>query len=99
MRGLRSKVYDGRNPGIRMTCYVYVLRTENGNGRFTTYVGWTMDLGRRLAQHNGGRGAKFTRGRRWSLVYAEKHKGKRQAMAREHALKNDRKFRAELRAR
>lgn len=63
-------------------------------------MGWTLDLDRRLAEHNGqsGRGAKPTRGRTWSLLYAEKHRTRAKAMAREHALKSDRKFRARLRA-
>ena len=82
-----------------MACYVYVLATQNRDGRLVTYVGWTLDLERRLAEHNGlgGRGAKSTRGRAWALLYAEKHKSKRKAMAREYALKNDRAFRAQLR--
>lgn len=83
-----------------MACYVYVLAAREKNGRLVTYVGWTLDLERRLAEHNGqgGRGAKSTRGRIWTLLYAEKHRTRRRAMAREHALKNDRKFRARLRA-
>ena len=43
------------------------------------------------------RGAKTTRGRAWSLVYAEKHRTRKGAMRREFVLKNDRKFRALLR--
>ncbi len=83
-----------------MACYVYVLATENKGGRCVTYVGWTLDLERRLAEHNGGgkRGAKSTRGRVWILLYAEKHRTKRKAMAREYALKQDRAFRAQLRS-
>lgn len=82
-----------------MACYVYVLKTRDKSGRILTYVGWTVDLARRLIAHHGKGGAKFTRGRRWTLVYAEKHEDKRQAMAREYALKKDRRFRAELRSR
>lgn len=83
-----------------MFCYVYVLATRNKSGSIVTYVGWTLDLDRRLAEHNGAgkRGAKSTRGRTWALLYAEKHKSKRKAMAREYALKNDRVFRARLRS-
>ena len=85
---------------LGMACYVYVLAAREQNGRVVTYVGWTLDLDRRLAEHNGqsGRGAKSTRGRTWTLLYAEKHRTRRKAMAREHVLKNDRKFRAALRA-
>ena len=85
---------------VLMVCYVYVLAARNKAGGLVTYVGWTLDLERRLAEHNGARkrGAKSTRGRVWVLLYAEKHKSKRKAMAREYALKNDRAFRARLRS-
>ena len=83
-----------------MACYVYVLAAQNKGGRLVTYVGWTLDLERRLAEHNGlgKRGAKSTRGRVWTLLYAEKHRTRRKAMAREYALKQDRAFRARLRS-
>ncbi len=85
---------------VGMACYVYVLAARNKAGRMVTYVGWTLDLERRLAEHNGQakRGAKSTRGRAWVLLYAEKHRTKRRAMAREYALKQDRLFRARLRS-
>ena len=81
-----------------MPSFVYVLAAQNPDGRTITYVGWTLDLERRLAEHNDARrGAKTTRGRAWCLVYAEKHRTRKGAMRREYALKNDRKFRAALR--
>ena len=85
-----------------MPSFVYVLKTQNPDGRTITYVGWTLDLERRLAEHNGqgktrAAGAKTTRGRVWSLVYAEKHRTRKGAMRREWVLKADRKFRAALR--
>lgn len=82
-----------------MPSYVYVLRAQERDGRILTYVGWTLDLERRLDEHNGKKsGARSTRGRAWVLVYAEKHRTRRGAMKREWVLKNDRKFRALLRA-
>lgn len=75
-------------------CFVYVLLHVS---RSVTYVGWTNDLERRLARHNEGRGARRTRGGQWRLVYAEKHATRGEALSREHALKQDRKFRALLR--
>ena len=81
-----------------MPSFVYVLVAENPDGRTITYVGWTLDLERRLAEHNGKRsGAKTTRGRVWSLVYAEKYRTRKAAMRREFVLKSDRKFRSSLR--
>jgi len=88
-----------------MPSFVYVLTAQNPDGRTITYVGWTLDLERRLAEHNGEaqgvqrggrRGAKSTRGRIWSLVYAEKHRTRKSAMRREWILKCDRKFRKRL---
>ncbi|NQV55666.1 MAG: GIY-YIG nuclease family protein [Rhodospirillales bacterium] len=73
------------------TCFVYVLGSA---GR--TYVGWTLDLGRRLDQHNSGTGARSTRGRSWVLLYAEKYSARADAMSREWHLKRDRKLRKEL---
>jgi len=84
-----------------MSCFVYVLgcpaRQNAHGGGLRTYVGWTTDLDRRLAQHNGGTGAKFTRGRVWTLLYAERCESPRAAMQREWRLKRDRAFRAALR--
>jgi putative endonuclease len=81
-----------------MPSFVYVLATKNPDGRTITYVGWTLDLERRLDEHNGKKaGARSTRGRAWVLVYAEKHRTRKGAMRREVFLKNDRKFRAALR--
>ncbi len=88
-----------------MPSFVYILAAQGADGRTLTYVGWTLDLERRLAEHNGAppskksRGAKTTRGRAWALVYAEKHRTRKGAMRREYVLKNDRKFRAALRDR
>lgn len=80
-----------------MSCFVYVLGCR-GTDRMLTYVGWTTDLERRLAEHNGGvAGAKTTRGRVWVLLYAERYDDRRQAMSREWRLKRDRAFRAKLR--
>ena len=78
-----------------MNTYVYVLGTVSKN-RYLTYVGWTGDVARRLAQHNCGRGARTTRGRFWTLLYSERCESKRAAMSREWHLKRDRKFRKKL---
>ncbi|HWA00283.1 MAG TPA: GIY-YIG nuclease family protein [Caulobacterales bacterium] len=75
-----------------MAAYVYVI----GCGA-RTYVGWTLDLDRRLTQHNTGKGAKNTRGRVWVLLYAERLATPREAMQREWRLKREKAFRAMLR--
>ncbi|WP_424671387.1 GIY-YIG nuclease family protein [Candidatus Binatus sp.] len=78
-----------------MECFVYVLGSSGPDG-CRTYVGWTNDLDRRLAQHNAGKGARSTRGRVWFLLYAERHASREQAMSREWRLKRDRAFRKRL---
>lgn len=79
-----------------MAAFVYVLWNKK---RKRTYVGWTLDLERRVEQHNAGTGAKFTRGGAWTLIYAERHRTRNGAMRREVKLKADRAFRALLRER
>ena len=78
-----------------MGAYVYVLGTVSRN-RHLTYIGWTSDVARRLAQHNTGKGARTTRGRVWVLLHSERCRSKRAAMSREWHLKRDRKFRKKL---
>ena len=76
-----------------MACYVYILGSTDG---LRTYVGWTTDLDKRLAAHNAGKGARFTRGRDWRLLYAERFKNRGEAMSREWRLKRDRRFRKQV---
>jgi putative endonuclease len=61
-----------------------------------TYVGYTTDLKKRIALHNSGKGAKFTRGRKWVLIYKEKFKSKTEAISREYYIKNNRSFRNKI---
>ena len=58
-----------------------------------TYVGYTNNLKKRINLHNSGKGAKFTRGRKWKLIYKEKYKSKREAISREYYIKNKRSVR------
>ena len=75
-----------------MSYYVYVLSTHN-KAKFITYVGYTNNLKKRLILHNKGKGAKFTRGRRWKIIYREKYKTINEAKTREYYIKKNRKFR------
>ena len=75
-----------------MAYFVYVIATTR-ESKLTTYVGYTNNLKNRLNLHNTGRGAKFTRGRRWKIIYTEKYKTKREAKSREYYIKKNRKFR------
>jgi putative endonuclease len=78
-----------------MTGFVYVIGASTRRGS-RTYVGWTLDPERRLAQHNSGTGARSTRGRHWQLLYVERHETRAAAMSREWHLKRDRRFRKQL---
>ena len=74
--------------------YVYVLKTIVGK-KFS-YIGYTKNLKNRLKLHNEGKGAKFTRGRKWKLIYMEKYKSKKEILSREYFLKKNRKIRNDL---
>lgn len=63
---------------------VYMVRCTDG----TLYTGWTTDITRRVAQHNAGRGAAYTRTHGpVVLVYQEVVPDRRTAMLRENAIK------------
>ena len=61
-----------------------------------TYVGYTNNLIKRINLHNTGRGARFTRGRKWILIYKEKFKSKKEAIFREYYIKNNRLLRNKI---
>ena len=61
-----------------------------------TYVGYTNNLKKRIYLHNAGKGAKFTRGRKWSLIYKEKKKSKKEAISREYYIKKNRTLRNKI---
>ena len=75
-----------------MAYFVYLIGSYK-NSKFTTYVGYTNNLKKRLELHNKGKGAKFTRGRTWKILYAEKFINKSEAISRECYIKKNRKFR------
>ena len=74
-----------------MGYYVYMLKSTNKNN--VTYVGYTKNLQNRIRLHNTGKGAKFTRGRKWKLIYKEKYKTKSKAISREYYIKKSRLIR------
>jgi putative endonuclease len=67
-----------------MPCYCYIVECADG----TYYTGWTTDPERRVATHNKGFGAKYTKMRRpVKLVYVEEQLDRKTAMKRELAIK------------
>ncbi len=64
--------------------YVYLLRCSDGS----LYCGWTTDPEARIAAHNSGKGAKYTRSRRpVSLAYMEVYEDRHEALSREWHIK------------
>ena len=78
-----------------MSYYVYILSTRR-NKKLITYTGYTKDLKKRLMLHNNGKGAKFTRGNFWKIVYKKKFKSKNCALKFEYLLKNKRSLKLKL---
>ncbi|MDC0385289.1 GIY-YIG nuclease family protein [Pelagibacteraceae bacterium] len=74
--------------------YVYMLKSKSVKP--LTYVGYTSDLKKRIKLHNSGKGAKFTRGRKWTLIYKEKYKSKKEAISREYYIKKNRSLRKKI---
>ena len=77
-----------------MSFYVYMLKSLGPNS--VTYVGYTSNLKKRISLHNSGKGAKFTRGRKWKLIFKEKCNSKSEAISREYYIKNNRKVRNKI---
>ena len=78
-----------------MPFFVYLIVSKKNN-KYTSYVGYTSNLKNRLQLHNTSKGAKFTRGRLWKLIYKKKYKNKSLAMKEEYLLKNNFKLRNEI---
>ena len=74
--------------------YVYMLKSKGVKP--VTYVGYTNNLKKRISLHNSGKGAKFTRGRKWMLIYKEKYKSKKEAISREYYIKKNKTLRKKI---
>lgn len=73
--------------------FVYVLLNPTG----IAYTGIARDVASRLAAHNAGKGARFTRGRGpWRVIHSEGPMSQGDALRREMAVKRDRLFKARL---
>ena len=77
-----------------MIYYVYMLLSKSVKP--ITYIGYTNNLKKRISLHNSGKGAKFTRGRKWKLIYKEKFKSKSKAISREYYIKRNKALRKKL---
>ena len=77
-----------------MSYYVYMLISIEKNP--VSYVGYTTNVINRITLHNKGKGAKFTRGRKWKLIYKEKYASKNKAISREYYIKKNRILRNQI---
>ena len=75
-----------------MKYFVYLI-ISNQKNKIISYVGYTSDINKRLKLHNSSKGAKFTRGRKWTLIYKKCYKSKVVAMKKEYLLKKNYKKR------
>ena len=71
-----------------MCFYVYMLLSKINN-RYISYVGYTKDLNKRVLLHNNSKGAKFTKGNFWKIIYKKKYLTKNIAMVEEYKLKKN----------
>ena len=78
-----------------MPYFVYMLLSKHKN-KFISYVGYTNNLKKRLSLHNSSKGAKFTKGRKWLVIFKKKYLNKSTALKDEYKLKKDYKLRNKI---
>ena len=71
-----------------MSFFVYLITSKVKN-RTISYVGYTNNLKKRINLHNSSKGAKFTRGKKWKLIYYELYHTRSEAMKNEYKLKKN----------
>tara|TARA_A100000164_G_scaffold191926_1_gene170434 strand:+ start:221 stop:478 length:258 start_codon:yes stop_codon:yes gene_type:complete len=71
-----------------MIYYVYLILSKKLN-KYRSYVGYTNNINKRILLHNTSKGAKFTRGNKWKLIYVKKYYDKSTAMREEYKLKKN----------
>ena len=78
-----------------MPYFVYMLLSKHKD-KFISYVGYTNNLKNRLYLHNSSKGAKFTKGKKWVIIYYQKYLNKSDALKDEYKLKKDYKLRSKI---
>ena len=78
-----------------MSYFVYMIVSKHKK-RIISYVGYTNNLLNRLTKHNSSKGAKFTKGKYWEIIYFKKYSNKSSAMKDEYKLKKDYKLRKKI---
>ncbi len=78
-----------------MNYFVYLITTKIKK-KIISYVGYTNNLKKRLNLHNSSKGAKFTKGKKWKVIYFKIYNSKRKAMIEEYKLKKNYKLRNKI---
>ena len=78
-----------------MVYYVYLILSKKIS-KYRSYVGYTNDIEKRLKLHNSSKGAKFTKGSKWDVIYVKKYGDKKDAMKEEYKLKKNYKLRNKI---
>ncbi len=78
-----------------MSFFVYLIAAKVKK-KTISYVGYTNNLNKRLIKHNSSKGAKFTRGKKWKLIYYKCYDTKKEAMTEEYKLKKNIKLRKKI---
>ena len=74
--------------------YIVYLLISGTTDKSVTYVGYTSNIKNRVRIHNKSKGAKFTKGRQWKLIYKKAYNTKSSAMRNEYLLKKNIKKRS-----
>ena len=78
-----------------MAYFVYMIITKHKD-KWISYVGYTNNIEKRIFLHNNSKGAKFTKGKYWKVIYSEKYSTKVEAMKNEYKLKKNYKLRSKI---
>ena len=78
-----------------MKYYVYLIVSVTNIKKYS-YVGYTNNLANRIRLHNSSKGAKFTKGNKWKLIYYKTYYSKIKAMKEEYKLKKNNKLRKKI---
>ena len=84
-----SSSKEGFDP-LGTAIYAFTLHDFDKNQwQINPYVGYTKDLKKRLTLHNTSKGAKFTKGKKWKIIYSKRYNSKSMAMKNEYLLKKN----------
>ena len=78
-----------------MSFFVYMILSKQKD-KWISYVGYTNNIRNRILLHNSSKGAKFTKGKKWKLIYFKRFQNKLDAMKNEYKLKKDYKLRKKI---